>query len=243
MDFSKTLFRCSGIGNLMTEPRNKSDKDAGNLSETVKTWLTEIYILKKYGREKDISNKYIEKGLGCEEDSITLYSRIKKAFFKKNTERINNDYLTGEVDLFTGKSIREAKEIIDTKTSWDIYSFFKNKLEKLKPQYFYQAHGYMALTGAESATVAFCLVNTPESMIEDEKRRLWYKLGGDKADPRIYKEACELLDVSMRFDDIPLKERLIEKTVERDQSIIEDIYIKCQRARVHLQSLETVMNL
>ena len=64
----------------MTEPKLKADKEAGNLSETSKSYLVEVYIKEMYDREADINSKYIAKGLMVEEDSITLYSRVKKSF-------------------------------------------------------------------------------------------------------------------------------------------------------------------
>lgn len=72
------LFHASSSGNLMVEPREKAAKERGDLSETTKKFLIEVFVENKYGREKEISNKYIEKGLKVEQDAITLYSRHTK---------------------------------------------------------------------------------------------------------------------------------------------------------------------
>ena len=48
MDFSKTLFRSSSIGYLMTEPQTKADKEAGLLSKTAQKHLLEVYVSQKY---------------------------------------------------------------------------------------------------------------------------------------------------------------------------------------------------
>lgn len=82
-----------------------------------------MYVQARYGREKDITNRYIAKGLHTEEDAITLYSRVKGEFYKKNSERITNDYLTGEPDLFEGETIFKAEATIDTKSCWDLFTF------------------------------------------------------------------------------------------------------------------------
>src|SRR5687768_9189256 len=119
MDFSNTLIRCSSLGKLMTEPKSAADKKAGNLGATAKKHLIEVYVNKVYGRQKDISTKYMEKGLAVEEDSITLYSRITKRMFKKNKERLRNAYIEGEPDIFLGPSIQKAELVVDTKSSWD----------------------------------------------------------------------------------------------------------------------------
>lgn len=239
MDFSKTLFRCSALGHLMTKPVSKADKEAGNLSEGAKTHLVDVYVQNKYGRQSDIFNKYIEKGLMVEEDSITLYSRVKKTFFKKNERHLHNDFIKGTPDLFTGIEITAADSIIDLKSSWDIYTFFRVHTKEINNLYYWQLQGYMALTGASKATLAYCLVNTPESIINDEKRRLLYKM--NESD-KVYEEACKELDKSMVFDDIPLSERLIEFTVERCNEDIELLYKKIEKGRLFLADLETTIN-
>ena len=113
MDFSKILFRASGCGHLMTEPKSKADKDAGSLSEGAKTHLIDVYVANKYGRQDEINSKYIEKGLMVEEDGITHYSRVKKRFFKKNIDHLSNEFIKGTPDLFDGDDIRHAEIITD----------------------------------------------------------------------------------------------------------------------------------
>src|SRR5690606_5805153 len=66
--------RASQLGRIMTGSRDKTDP----LGETCKAYLMEAYIEEVFGREKEISNKYFEKGLAQEEDGITLYSRVTK---------------------------------------------------------------------------------------------------------------------------------------------------------------------
>jgi hypothetical protein len=79
----------------MTESRTKND-----LSETTKTHLIDVYVANRYGRQEDIQSKFIEKGLAVEEDSITLYSRIKKDFYKKNEDHLKNSWIKGTPDLY-----------------------------------------------------------------------------------------------------------------------------------------------
>lgn len=238
MNFSNTLFRCSSIGHLMTEPKSKSDKDAGNLSEGAKTHLIDIYVSNKYGRQSDVQNKYITKGLLVEEESITLYSRYKKQYFKKNERHLSNDFIKGTPDLFTGLEISEADTIIDVKSSWDIFTFFRVKTKSINSLYWWQLQGYMALTGARSATLAYCLVNIPDVLIADEKRKLMWKMGCATDESPEFKEACEELDKLLRYDDIPLNEKVIEFNVERDDDAIESLYSKIEKARNYLNSID-----
>jgi hypothetical protein len=219
MNFDDYKFRCSALGKLMT-----NDRSGKAIGETAIKYLVECYVERVYGRKKDISNKYIEKGLSVEEDAITLYSRLTKKFFKKNDQRVNNAFVSGEPDLFEGESIMDAEQIIDTKSSWDIFTFFFSKTEKVDKGYFWQMQGYMDITGAKKATLAYCLINTPDVMIEDEKRRLLWKMGAVTDQNDDYLKAAEEVEKSMRFDDIPMKERLILITVDRDDAAIKQIH-------------------
>lgn len=165
------LFRCSSLGYIM-----KDSKKPGELSDTCKKHLVDLYLSARYGIREEHRSKYTEKGNIREEDSITLLSLVMSEPFRKNTERLSNSYITGELDLFQGPEIRKATETLDTKTSWSAHTFFRAKVSKLDPDYEYQGHGYMALTGAQFHTVAYCLVNGTFDDIDAEKRRLAYRL-------------------------------------------------------------------
>jgi len=223
MNANEILFRCSSLGYIMTEPRSKSEL----LSESCKTHLVDKFVSVKYNRATDIQNKYITKGLAVEEDSITLYSRWSKTFFKKNEENIKNEFISGTPDLFTGVAIYDADLIIDVKSSWDIFTFFRTTQDKLNKMYYWQLQGYMALTGAKTARLVYCLVNTPEPLIYDEKNKLKWKMGVINPDTDDdYNAACDELDRAMRYDDIPMDERVNEITIERNEDDIQKLYDK-----------------
>lgn len=209
----------------------RKTKDDVLLSETCKTHLVDLFVSKKYNRQTDIENRYIKKGLQVEEDSITLLSRVTKTFYKKNEERLNNEYITGLPDLFRGDSIHTADHITDIKSSWDIFTFFRTQAKGLNKMYYWQLQGYMALTGAKNATLAYCLVNTPDVMIEDEKRRMLWKMGVLTDQNPDYINACEELEASMRYDDIPMSERLYMIDIERNDADIEKMYQRVKDCR------------
>ena len=95
--FSDFKFHPSQLGLVMTESRTKEP-----FGETAKSHLLECWINKKYGRYKDVTNQYLEKGTVAEEDSIDLYSLVKKQYFEKNKELISSDYFVGTLDLYIG---------------------------------------------------------------------------------------------------------------------------------------------
>lgn len=238
-------FRCSSLGHLMTDPRSKSE----SVSETTKVHLVDVFVSAQYGRYQDITNKYTEKGNAREQDSITLLSRVTGKFYKKNDQRLTDDHITGEMDLYIGKSITEADHVIDIKTAWSANTFFRNKVKGLDKAYYWQVMGYMALTGAKSADVAFCLVNSPAELIMDEKRKVSYQFGADPDSSDEYREKCMQIEKNHIFDmeafqkenpwfdfhsdiekwtfDIPKEERVIIFRVERDQAEIDRMYQRC----------------
>jgi hypothetical protein len=220
-------FRCSSLGHLMTESRSKSEP----ISETTKTHLIDVYVSEVYGRRTDISNKYIAKGNQVEDDSITLFSRVNKEFFTKNEKHLSNEYIKGTPDLFKGESIEKATEIIDIKSSWDIFTYFRTKGKDMNKLYYWQLMGYMALTGAETATLAYCLVDTPDTLVNDEKRKLHWKMGLIDDQNPDFIEACEKIDKLSKYDDIPLKDKVYTINFERNETDINRIYQRVMEAR------------
>jgi hypothetical protein len=237
-DANSIDFRCSSLDHLMPGPREK----AGEIQETTKTHLVDVFVSFKYGRREEIFGKFLDKGNEREEDSITLLSRIHKKFYKKNDVRLSNGFITGECDIYLGENIEGAEETLDTKTSWSAHTFFRAKNKKIDPAYEWQGHGYMWLTGAKKHTVAYCLVNGTAQAIMDEKRRLAYRFGPDpQTNPEYVKQARQI-EINHIFDlfafkeenawfefdndlsewkyDIPMKERLFTFTFERDEEKI-----------------------
>lgn len=191
------LFRASSSGYLMAKSKSET------LSEGAKTHLIDVFVSEKYKRREEISSKYLEKGNECEEDSITLLSRISKIMYKKNTIRLRNKFVQGEPDLFLGAAIENADETIDTKSSWSAYTFFRSQKDKLNPLYYWQGQCYMWLTGAKKHTVAYCLVNGLADTIIQEKRLLSFKKGmldfnGNPTEKFIDK--CKQIEINHIFD-------------------------------------------
>lgn len=217
-------IRASAIGQIMTEPRTKSE----TLSETCKTYLREWWVAEKYGRRKDFANKFTEKGNAVEEDSITLLSVADGVVYLKNEQYYSDSYITGTPDIVTDG------EVIDIKSSWDIFTFHKSKFDrKLDNGYWWQVQGYMALTGKESARVVFCLVDTPEWLINEEKRRYAYR-NGDSIDITV---GLDEIDRNMTFSDILATERIKTFRVERDDAAIERVKVRVEECREYLNAL------
>lgn len=240
LDVNDIKFRASSTGYIMINNR-KGDA----IGDTALTHLVDVFVSWKYKRREEIEGKFLDKGNEREDDSITLLSRIHKKFYKKNTVRLENEFVSGECDIFLGEDVEHADETIDTKTSWSAHTFFRAKKEPLKAQYEWQGHVYMWLTGAKKHTVCYCLVNGTAQAIMDEKRRIAWKYGPDPEVKPDYIKKCKQIEINHIFDlfsfkeenkwfefhndlsewkyDIPMNERLHTFTFDRDESKIEDI--------------------
>ena len=158
-------FRCSSIGKLMTEPRSKSE---GVLSVGAKTYIRELAAQEIFGVDFEVSSKYIEKGIEAEGDSIDLLNSVRGLSLTKNTERRDNEFITGECDLFDD----DAKRGHDIKTSWSIATFPIIVADCEDKLYEWQMRGYMALWDADEWEVNYCLVDTPDRLIGFEPMQL-----------------------------------------------------------------------
>lgn len=262
-NFNDYLFHASAYSKLTTEPKSAADKAAGNLSATTKEFLKQIFLEQIYGRRKEITSKHMEKGTLQEEAAITLYCRVTKKLYKKNKVRVKNDFVTGEPDLVDNEDIYKTEEGVDIKCSWSVFSFpFAD--DELSKDYKWQNQNYMYLTGAKRWKTAFCLVNAPAYLINDEKRRAFYKAGSPDEDNNPveyarYIEDCIEIEKNMIFNlaefkeenpnydldiplsewvfDIPLKERIIEFVTERDDFLIASIEPAVIKGRQFLNSL------
>lgn len=286
-DFTKTLIRCSALGNIMTNPKgktplekyndaveellvkqkeyndmpNKELKSAKNklervnyyqglvdqlflskddvvLSDTCKSYLIQSYVLSKYGRIREVTTKQMIKGTISEEESIELFSILEKVPYNKNTERISNEYICGTPDLYNGTTLFDSTEIIDIKSSWDIFTFLNNVDEPYNDNYYWQLQGYMALTGAKIGTIAYCLVDTPDSLIEGDKYALLRKLDVVSEESPEFKKELKKLLANRKFGDIPLQDRLLTYSIERNDADIEKIYQKVEKCREYLFEFE-----
>jgi len=225
--FDDYKFHPSSLGLIMTESRTKEE-----LGETAKSHLIECYVSKKYGRNKDVTNKFIEKGLLAEEDSFDLYTLVKDKLFIKNEKTFENDFFIGTPDIVDGNLI------VDIKTSWDIFTFFSVIGKPINKMYYWQLQSYMDLTGANEAKLVYCLVNTPFKLVEDQKKKLMWTMGviDPEADDAYFK-ACEQVDKNSIYDDIPIENKYIEFSIARDQSAIDKSHERVKFCRNFLNQL------
>jgi hypothetical protein len=210
----------------MTEPRSKSEV----LSETAKSYIQDLFKEKELGIYKDISSRYLDKGIHLEDQAIQFASEVLGwDFVVKNTERFTNDWITGEPDINTDDLLA------DIKCSWSGNTFpmfdevLKNK------DYYWQLMGYLMLTGKDRAELVYCLLNTPFEIVEDEVRREHWKLHLIEEDLDV-REAVQQIH---SFDHIPDALRVKRFIIEKDEQAFERIKEKCILANEYYQTLKS----
>jgi hypothetical protein len=215
------------------------NKDDEPLSKTAKSYLKKYYAYLKYGKWSaalDKGNRYTKKGILAEPDSITLVSFLDDRPYSKNTERFQDEYLTGEPDIVDHRE--DGPYIIDVKTSYDIETFMDCLGKDLTPLYWWQIQGYFALCGSTSGEVSYCLVDTPEVLLNQEKMWLLNRMDAATNLNPEYLEAERELVNNMTFSDIPHADRRIRFIVERDDEAIEKIYKRVAKCREYLAEIQ-----
>ena len=212
----------------MTSPRTKGEL----LSETAKSYVQDLFKEKELGISKEFWSRYTDKGLQMEDEAIEFASQVLGwDFVVKNTERYNNDWITGEPDVIT-------KDLLaDIKCSWDGTTFPLFDTELKNKDYFWQMHGYMFLTGLERTELVYCLMNTPHAIVEDEVRRAHWKanLIDEDLDLR------QAVQSQHNFNHIPNNLRIKRFIIEKDEESIDKIKEKVELAREYYEQLKSIL--
>lgn len=151
-------FRASSLGEIMTDGKSEE------LSVGAKTVITKMAKEAIYGYDEIVTSKYMDKGIQVEDKSIELLNRVLFTNYSKNKERRENDWITGEPDIVT------HDRIYDIKSSWSLTTFPVTSKQGEDKSYEWQLRAYMWLFDVDKASLAYCLVPTPENLIGYESR-------------------------------------------------------------------------
>lgn len=198
----KFKIRCSQIGNIM----GKKGLGQTGLS-FIDTWAKE----QLYNRKKEFTSKYTMKGNINEDESIDFVSDfLNLGFIVKNGKHFENEFLTGTPDIIL------PDLLIDVKNSWDCFTFpfFANKIPN--DDYFYQAQGYMELTGINKFKLVYTLTDTPFYLIEHEFKKYCYTNGYELDDTDMLAKFVE----KMTYKNIPIEKKIKIFDIEKDTNCI-----------------------
>jgi hypothetical protein len=195
------LIRCSSLPKIMVSSRSKD----GGLSETAKSYIKSIAKQDYFGYTTELNNKYVTKGIQCEEQSIELLNDVLFTNYEKNEVRKTTELLTGEADIVT------PELIIDIKTSWSFDTFPATPSDINIKDYEYQLRGYMFLYDVERVALAYCMVDTPSDLIGYESEELH------------------------RVRDTPIQSLVTMLTIERDYQLEEEMLERSAEAIEYYQ--------
>lgn len=212
----KFKIRCSAIGQIMTNSRSKNEI----LGSTAKTYCEEWLKEQLYRRRKVMTNKYVQKGLVVEDNSLDFIAeQLGYGLLIKNEDYFENDFMTGTPDVIL------KDHIIDVKNSWDAFTFplFSDKIDK---NYYYQAQGYMALTNIDSYKLIYTLMDTPSYLIEKE---FTYNNFDDKD--------YEDFEKDYLYGNVNPNYRIKVFEIKRDEQVILEINNRVKECRLYINSL------
>jgi hypothetical protein len=166
-----------------------------------------------YGGQKFTGNKYTEKGLQVEDESIDYISEnLGYGFLLKNDMKYENEFMTGTPDVI------HDGVVIDMKNSWDHWTF--PIFEKSVPtkDYYWQLQAYMALCNLDKAKLIYTLMDTPEDLLN-----AW-------------------TDVPYSYEELDSKYRIKIFEIERNDEDIQKIYDRVKECRTYLEELKNSLN-
>ena len=217
-------IRCSSLGKIMTAPRSKNEV----LSQTAKAYIEELAKEHLFGIKKVFKSRYTDKGNEVEEQAIELTEEVLGfEFLTKNEKYFENDYIKGTPDVIT------TSLIIDVKSSWsgETFPFFESELPN--KDYYYQVMGYMWLTGKKNALISYCLINTPEEIVNDEIRRTaWGKYEIEPSE-----ETIREVQSVHNFNHIPKDRRVKAFHVEFNEGVINEMKTRIEECRKYFNTL------
>ena len=198
------------------------------LSETAKTYCKQWIKEQLYDKRKDIKSKYLDKGILAEDDAISLVIDVECLNYnEKNEEYFSNDFMTGTPDLLY------PDLVIDTKCSYDCFSFPLFDTEIDNKDYYYQLQGYMELTGARKAMLSYCLVDMPQSMIDKEAYYESKNRGFDSIDYEVWTEVSN----KRTYSNIDKKYRVKSFRFDYDKEVINKIESRVKLCREYIKTL------
>lgn len=155
MPLPRLKIHCHSLSSIMTPPKEKGQL----ISVGAKSHVMEQAKQYVYGYKKSINTKELSKGLIVESECIKLLNEVLFEDFTKNTERKENDWLTGECDIDAA-----PYRIHDIKASFSIDTFPVVPKDGEDKGYEWQMRGYMMLYDRPEAEVDYCLVDTPAEL-------------------------------------------------------------------------------
>lgn len=221
-------IRCSAAGHIVTEPKLKVDKEAGNLSATAKGYCEDWLKGKLYNRQLEFTNKYTEKGLIMEDSAIDFIAeQLGVGLLFKDEQHLENDYLVGHMDISLPDFVFDVKN----SWSWETFPLFEKEIPNML--YYWQLQGYMSLANKKAAKLIYVLSDTPQHLIEREARNYCFYNGYGDMDMEIYNQFYKKLT----YQDVPAKLKIKVYDIPRDDDAIAFLNNQVLKCRNYINQL------
>lgn len=214
------IVRASKLGDFMTAGTRKGEL----FGKTAQAYVRELWLNQNTGRKKLFSTKHTRKGSLLEEAAISLYLDVYGGdFAAKNTAVFINDSktLTGTPDIILPDTV------IDTKVSWDIFTYLEAGMTK---DYEWQLQAYMHLTKKTKAKLVYALLDTPSEFVAREKFLASFEFGENYEEDPEYRKVSEQIELNHTYGDIPKEQRLKVFDIERNPDFEELFTAQYERA-------------
>ncbi|MBB6109759.1 hypothetical protein SAMN05421821_105177 [Mucilaginibacter lappiensis] len=211
-------------------------------------WVKE----KLYDRRKNFANKYLEKGIACEDDSIEFAAQsLGWGQVAKNEEWFSDEWMEGTPDIITELYRQEVVEdnniiemftptVIDMKNVWDCFTLplfddiIPNEAYKIQLQVYLHLVSIDYGIDFNDAILCYALMDAPLNVMEKEMRSLSWEEGHrglitDEIRQRVHKE--------MTYSNLGPNLRLKIFTVKRDRAVIEELKIRVKMCRKYIDQL------
>lgn len=201
-------------------------KNNPELPQTCKSYLEDWVKEQIYGKRKEFSSKTTEKGNINEDEAIDFVGEmLGYPFIAKNEVLYFNEYATGTPD------VKLKKECLDTKCSWDCFTFPLLDKEIPNKDYWWQGQGYMWLTNTEHYKLCYVLTDTPYHIIEREARKWCFANSYDELDDDILQE----FEQKMTYPNIQNKLKLKIFEFNKDEQAIQQIIERVVECRNYIE--------
>jgi hypothetical protein len=260
LDLSRVKFRASSAGDLLVGGNAITDKQLARLNElqerkdnpagkpltpnmeseladliekrdadyefgqTAKACIRNLWLKNEFGYEEPVVTNELLKGILCEDEAIGLVSRYVPGGYRvKNEDQFEDDWFTGTPDIVGDDFIE------DVKCSWSLRTFFDTTA--LDPTYYAQGQVYMSLTGRSRCRVSHVLVETPVDIIEEERKRFYFRFNCDESHPEYIKISDKIDRMHGAIKRVPEEGRIKSFEFFRNDSYLDTLRLRVEQAR------------
>lgn len=197
---------------------------------TALAYIRDVWLRNEYGYDEPVLTNELLKGLLCEDEAIGVVTRhVDGPFRVKNEDTFANEHFIGTPDI-VGPDVVE-----DVKCAWSLKTFMD--VQHPSALYYAQLQAYMDLLNCNTSRLCHVLVDTPEEIVQEERKRFFFRFNCNDDDP-YYQECCRKVDAmhgASRL--IPEEQRIKVFTIQRDDAYLDRLRRRVEQARAVYDTL------